>query len=304
MNRIHACLVGLLLCAASLPCAAQAPVAAKISSSELALQQQRESQAATRQLKRRIRAIVASADRRTIKTDYGLILDEGIVSRGLERGGKKPLVIAIHGYNSYPEHVQSILREPREAGMDCGVFSYPNDHEAAHSAKLLSQELKQLQQTDPQREVYLVAFSLGSVVAREAIENPQLDPGNVRRLVMISPPNQGSSLANFAYAMDLWEFIGSERRRELGLFFAAVEDGLAEASVDLRPGSLFLKTLNSRQRNDQVQYSIFLGDQGSALRCRRAKIVLSGCSSLANDWIGSCVIWMKSFMAEETASLV
>jgi len=93
-------------------------------------------------------------------------------------------------------------------------------------------------------------------------DDPRLDPGNVRRLIMVAPPNQGSALARFAFALDLWEYLTAEEgRNDVSRFYALIEDGLSEAAVDLRPDSLLLRTLNARPRNARVRYTIFLGSR-------------------------------------------
>ena len=187
---------------------------------------------------------------------YGLFLDRNWRSRKRDL----PLVVAIHGYNSNPLEAGELLDIPRANGLPCGVFHYPNDQPIEESAKLLSLELKALGKSDPQRDVAIVAHSMGGVVSRAVIEDHQLDPGNVTRLIMISPPNHGSQLARFAVATDVWEFldrlVDDQMVRSVS---AAVQDGLGEASVDLEPGSLFLTKLNRRARNPQVDYSILTG---------------------------------------------
>ena len=188
--------------------------------------------------------------------EFGLRMDP----KWETRDASMPLVVVIHGYNSGPVQAGELLDLPRTENMPCGLFHYPNDQSIAESAQLLSRELKELAKTAQGRDVVLVTHSMGGVLARETIENPKLDPGNVSRLIMISPPNQGSQLARFAILMDLWEFLGALLESdEYRSVFAAVEDGLGEASVDLEPGSVFLTRLNRRDRNPNVKYSILTG---------------------------------------------
>lgn len=171
-----------------------------------------------------------------------------------------PLVIAIHGYNSGPAAAAELLDLPRAEGLPCGVFHYPNDQAVTDSANLLSNELKDLIRLAPERNVAIVAHSMGGVLSRAVVEDPQLDPGNVARLIMISPPNHGSELARFAVLADVGEFVGGlVDRDEFRSIFDAVEDGLGEAPVDLEPGSVFLAKLNRRGRNPNVKYSILTG---------------------------------------------
>ena len=91
---------------------------------------------------------------------------------------------------------------------------------------------------------------------------------------MIAPPNHGSNLAHFGFALDITEAIGDRvRRKESSAFYAAIEDGLLEASIDLAPDSVFLKKLNDRDRNPRVAYSIFLGTRGFLTEEERASLV-------------------------------
>ena len=60
--------------------------------------------------------------------------------------------------------------------------------------------------------------------------------------------------------------IPDSERSEVSRFYAAIEDGLSEATVDLRPDSTFLRQLNARDRNPNVRYTIFLGTGGHFTR--------------------------------------
>jgi hypothetical protein len=114
---------------------------------------------------------------------------------------------------------------------------------------------------------------MGGLVVRALIEDPGLDPRNVRQLIMVAPPTHGSILARFGFALDLAEHIANpERRKEIGLLSAMVEDGLSEATGDLVPGSPFLARLNDRDRNDEVQYTVFLGTKGLVDEQRMSEI--------------------------------
>ncbi|MFV1966182.1 MAG: lipase family alpha/beta hydrolase [Pirellulaceae bacterium] len=189
--------------------------------------------------------------------DFGLRLDQEWEKRSPE----KPLVVLAHGLHSRAVAVASLLERPRAAGFPCAEFDYPNDQAIADSAALLSRELRSIAAKHPERAIALVAHSMGGLVSRAVIEDPRLDPGNVRRLIMIGTPNQGSVLANFAYGIDLWEYtLDAARRKSVRAFLGSIEDGLADAQDDLRPGSLFLQELNARPRNPQVDYTIILGD--------------------------------------------
>jgi hypothetical protein len=140
---------------------------------------------------------------------------------------------------------------------------YPNDQSISASAALLSRELKDFAKRNPKTKVTLVTYSMGGLVAREALENSKLDPGNVQQLVMVAPPTHGSSCARIVCSGDIWEHgVRGEHGGILNCVYACLEDGFGEARHDLKPDSPFLKRLNARKRNDHVRYSILLGTAG------------------------------------------
>ncbi len=189
--------------------------------------------------------------------------DEGSYGLALPRGfdeGDDPLVIVVHGLNGTPRSLEGLRECLGTRGYECGIFTYPNDGPLEDSAELLAEELDDLRRRSD-REVVVVAVSMGALVTRAVIEDPDLDPGNVGRLIMIAPPNHGSQLARVPLTLDWWEHLRSGSEIDSALR-AAAADGLNEARSDLRPDSVFLSTLNSRPRNERVRYSILLGSSG------------------------------------------
>jgi pimeloyl-ACP methyl ester carboxylesterase len=190
---------------------------------------------------------------------YGLMLDddwEEVAARSPEQ----PLVILVHGYNSTCARNSAVLEPVRRAGYPCGAFSYPNDWKLSEAAARMSQQLKLFAKEHPDQKLALVTHSMGGLVARACLENPALDPGCVTRLVMIAPPSQGTRLASFAVATDIWEhWLGRASGAPWTRWRDSVIDGLGEAAEDLEPGSPFLAKLNARPRNAHVHYAILLG---------------------------------------------
>jgi pimeloyl-ACP methyl ester carboxylesterase len=187
---------------------------------------------------------------------YGLRLKAGWERSPVEQ----PVVILVHGFNSTPEQNVALMKPICDAALPSGTFAYPNDHTVGASARLLSCELRRFAARYPERRVVLVCHSMGSLVARACLENPQNDPGNVVRLIMIAPPTHGSMIAHFAVGTDVWEHwlarrSGGPWRRVRD----SIVDGLGEAADDLCPGSDFLHELNGRPLNSNVRYTILLG---------------------------------------------
>lgn len=174
------------------------------------------------------------------------------------RGGR--WVVFVHGLDSDAAHREDYLEDLRERGFAVGTFAYRNDASIAEAGGKLAAELSTLAEDHPGVRVSLVTWSMGGLVARYALETPDLDPGNVDRLIMVGPPNHGSQLARFAFALDVAEHLGNlDGGGPADRLFAAIEDGLGEAWVDLQPDSSLLRTLNEQKRNPGVRYSILLG---------------------------------------------
>jgi pimeloyl-ACP methyl ester carboxylesterase len=194
---------------------------------------------------------------------YGLVFDENWQEIA-KTSPDLPLVILVHGFNSNPLKNAAVLEPVRAAGFPAATFAYPNDWEIDESASRLSHSLKQIAEQYPQQKIALVTHSMGGLVARACLENAELDPGNVTRLVMIAPPTHGTMLAHVAVATDVWEhWLGRPDGGPWTRCRDSVIDGLGEAADDMVPGSRFLADLNARPRNAKVRYSIFLGTHAS-----------------------------------------
>jgi pimeloyl-ACP methyl ester carboxylesterase len=190
---------------------------------------------------------------------FGLKLTE----RWQRTGEDSPLVIVVHGFNSSAVRFELLVAALRKAGLAGGTYSYPDDQPIAESAEKLSTDLKDFAAKYPDRDIALVTHSMGGLVSRAVVENPDRDPGNVTKLIMVAPPSHGSLLAHFAFGLDVLDHAFPRAERgDVSRFYAAVADGLHEAAIDLRPESRFLRQLNARPRNPDIQYSIFLGSGG------------------------------------------
>jgi pimeloyl-ACP methyl ester carboxylesterase len=182
----------------------------------------------------------------------------------------KPLCVLVHGVESDASvwtDLKDWLTAPGRS-VQVATFAYPNDEAVERVAAELASRLRAL----GAQPVVLVGHSMGGLVARDVVEDPALDPGNVRVLVMTGTPNEGSNLAGFLFALELADVL-----REMGgdagahadvgpfaraLVLAAIDhfrDGLGEAGGDLLPGSVCLAHLAARSRNPRVQYHLVLG---------------------------------------------
>ncbi len=112
--------------------------------------------------------------------------------------------------------------------------------------------------------------------------------GNVDDLIMLAPPNQGSTWAPYRIALELREHYQLWRHDPHWHLSWMITDGLGEAGTDLEPGSRLLAELNSRPRRAGVHYTIVAGDR--SLLCRLEGEALLDAASLvppqAQSWWG------------------
>ncbi|MCS7305760.1 MAG: alpha/beta fold hydrolase [Thermoguttaceae bacterium] len=195
---------------------------------------------------------------------YSLLLDPG-----WEKTPKqKPLVISVPGMGSTGTPIEKVLELARKEGFSCGRFVFPHEP-IQQTAYRLAQALRDIRHQAPERRVALVSYSLGGLIARAVIEDPELDPGNVRALIMLCPPNHGSLLLqlmpwkedskNGQTATPGSNLLVPHLKQPVQA--AQALTGMAAVWADLRPGSTFLQRLNARPRNRNVRYTILLGDR-------------------------------------------
>lgn len=182
------------------------------------------------------------------------------------------VVIVLHGIHSTPAAGMKVADDLHQAtGLPMSLFLYPNDAPVIESAEELVNELKTFAADFPETKISLVAYSLGGLVARAALEWPTLK-GNpalhqIDQVILVSPPNHGSALWEYAPLLEgaeVWQRIMNHESlgRPLQRIAGAISDGLNEASADLDPKSEWLLELNRQPRRPGVEYTILYGDRG------------------------------------------
>lgn len=175
-------------------------------------------------------------------------------------------VVLIHGLDE-PGKVWMNLA-PALSADNINVFEmrYPNDQPIVDSAWSFYEELKNLPQLGVKR-IALVAHSMGGLVSREMLTNPQIaysehsrseQVPEVAGLIMVGTPNHGSELARFrvfAEIRDQWSNLVNGQ----GHLLRGIYDGAGEAKIDLLPDSRFLQTLNSRPHPEGVSMLVIAG---------------------------------------------
>jgi pimeloyl-ACP methyl ester carboxylesterase len=190
----------------------------------------------------------------------------------------RPLVVLVHGLDADRNDCVPIGELIRQSGWQVAYFSYPGDQPIDDSAALLARSMQDLRERFPQMRVDFVTHSMGGLIARDYVEGPGY-AGGVDRLIMIAPPNHGSSWARLRSALSVQKNLDLRRDDADWRWSWLVTEGMGEAGSDLLPGSEFLTQLNARPRRSGVNYTIVAGNHSAVARVEA-------------DWIeslGSCV---------------
>ena len=182
-------------------------------------------------------------------------------------------IVLIHGLDDPGKVWMNLAPKLLEQQYAVWEMNYPNDQAIAASAELFRNELITLGSSGIS-EVVVIAHSMGGLITREVLTNPQWqcpaactdnEIPTVKQLIMVGTPNHGSELARFRMLGEIREQI--ERLLDgqadwLGWIF----DGAGEAGIDLIPGSDFLVSLNQRPLPDNTDYFIIAGVIGEQER--------------------------------------
>ncbi len=179
-------------------------------------------------------------------------------------------VVLIHGLEAAMADMKNLTRAFQNYGVQVLTFEYPNDGPLALSGARLSEDLKALAEENPRFQTVIVAHSMGGLVARFALETPERNPGCVTHLFTLGAPHHGS---NLAVGQEWLEFVFSLAPHLPSRKWNLVNDGQGQAARDLTPGSAFLKTLNLRQKPQNVEYYAACGTRGFLTAAEQTTLV-------------------------------
>ena len=175
-------------------------------------------------------------------------------------------VVLVHGLDDPGDIWQSLAPELVKENFNVWLMHYPNDQPIVESTQLFFEELKGLKQLGIRR-ISIVAHSMGGLVSREMLTNPDIDYNKsakdelvpqVAALIMVGTPNHGSQLARLRVFTEMRDQL-SRLTKGQASWLAGILDGAGEAKIDLLPGSRFLTELNARPHPQGVAMLIIAG---------------------------------------------
>jgi len=197
------------------------------------------------------------------------------------------LVLIVHGFNSSPEVFKTLVAEIESIQRDgpatsVASFRYRTKDGIEAAAKNFAMELGAFAKSNPDCPITIVTHSMGGIVVREVVEANEFEIDQIRRLIMVAPPNHGTSLALIPYGPKRFESALANIERTK--IHQAIRNVVGEVNVaidDLRPGSEFLTRLNQQIRNPRIEYAIILGDKG-VLGSRQHDVIRALASLMQN----------------------
>src|SRR5688572_28893367 len=128
--------------------------------------------------------------------------------------GKPDTVVVVHGLGRTSASMARLARRLEQQGYRVVNVEYPSTRlSVADSADYLHEELDKLRL--PQAgQIHFVTHSLGGIVIRAFLHCHR--PVNLGRVVMLSPPNQGSEVTDRLRSNWLYKLLTGPVRQEVG----------------------------------------------------------------------------------------
>ncbi len=199
----------------------------------------------------------------------------------------RPLVVLVHGLDCDGSDWSAMAELLERANYQVAYFRYPNDESVVQSSNEFARQMVALRQAHPKLTVDVVTHSMGGLVARGYIEGNRYE-GGIRHLVLIAPPNHGSTWAMFRLLLEVHEHYELWRHNPQWHWTWMITDGLGEAGSDLMPGSRLLASLNDGPRRQGVRYTIIAGSHTPWQKWERRSLnaIAKGVPDSIENWWG------------------
>ncbi len=139
-------------------------------------------------------------------------------------------VVLLHGLARTSSSMGSLEEFLSARGYQVLNVDYPSrKHQISELAKIVRKEV--VSKTGTAEKVHFVTHSLGGIILRYLQQNDPLP--NLGRVVMLSPPNQGSEVVDALGKLWLFEFINGPAGRQLGTDGDSISKQLGKVDFEL-----------------------------------------------------------------------
>lgn len=180
-----------------------------------------------------------------------------------EPAPKPDIVVLLHGLGRSPKSMRKLAESLSSEGFQTVSFGYPSRKATVEElGDLLGAEVEACC-ADPGRRVHFVTHSLGGIVLRQYLAGHV--PANLGRVVMISPPNHGSEMADLLPKVPLAGVIAGPAAEDLGT-------GSGAAPTRLGPVGFELGVIAGSRSYNPVFSSVIPGKDDGMVSVESAKV--------------------------------
>lgn len=145
--------------------------------------------------------------------------------------GLKAYVILLHGLGRTHRSMAKMATHLTEEGYWVINLDYPSTEASIErlSEGIVAETVRQCRSDHPSAPIHFVTHSLGGILVRHYLQAHHLPPGS--RVVMLSPPNQGSEVADWLKDFVLYRWIMGPSGQQLGTSADSVPKRLGPVDV-------------------------------------------------------------------------
>jgi triacylglycerol lipase len=162
-----------------------------------------------------------------------MVLNAAAVAEAME--GKKnhmeACVILLHGMGRSHRSMATMATHLANMGYRVANLDYPSTQASIEtlSQGIVAESVQRCRLPRPSVPIHFVTHSLGGILVRQYLQAHCLPPGS--RVVMLSPPNQGSEIADLMKDFFLYRWIMGPAGQQLGTSAASVPNRLGPVDV-------------------------------------------------------------------------
>ncbi|MBC2709686.1 MAG: alpha/beta fold hydrolase [Desulfosarcina sp.] len=140
-------------------------------------------------------------------------------------------VVLLHGMGRTHRSMEKMARHLTEKGYRVVNLDYPSTTASieAISGGIVAETVQHCRLESPSTPIHFVTHSLGGILVRQYLQAHRLPSGS--RVVMLSPPNQGSEIADMLKDISLYRWIMGPAGQQLGTAADSVPNRLGPVDV-------------------------------------------------------------------------
>ena len=130
-------------------------------------------------------------------------------------GNTSECVILLHGLGRFRQSMRMLEQQLKDLGYATINLAYPSTTKSIETvAESYLARAVQSCEADGAEKIHFVGHSLGGIIVRQYLQRHSVPLGS--RLVMLSPPNQGSELVDLLLRVPLYKWITGPAGQEIG----------------------------------------------------------------------------------------